>query len=149
TSSPQPHTPTLTPCTTLFRSRTNKRKKDVAGKIGVTITVIGFLAQLTYFITRWIAGGHAPVSNMFEFTTFLGMALVLGFIIIYFIYGVGILGLFALPIAMLIIAYASMYPSELAPLVPSLQSHWLYIHVITVSLGQGILAISFVTGLIY
>lgn len=134
---------------TIRDKRTNKSKKDVAGKIGITITVIGFLAQLTYFITRWIAGGHAPVSNMFEFTTFLGMALVLGFIIIYFIYGVGILGLFALPIAMLIIAYASMYPSELAPLVPSLQSHWLYIHVITVSLGQGILAISFVTGLIY
>src|SRR5699024_5084632 len=42
-----------------------------------------------------------------------------------------------------------MYPSELAPLVPSLQCHWLYIHVITVSLEQGILAFSFVTGLIY
>src|SRR5699024_1812840 len=77
------------------------------------------------------------------------MALVLVFIIIYFIYGVGILGLFALPIAMLIIAFASMFPSELAPLVPSLQSHWLYIHVITVSISQGILAISFVAGLIY
>lgn len=134
---------------TIRDKRTNKSKKDVAGKIGITITILGFLAQLTYFITRWIAGGHAPVSNMFEFTTFLGMALVLGFIIIYFIYRVGVLGLFALPIAMLIIAYASMYPSELSPLVASLKSHWLYIHVITVSLGQGILAISFVTGLIY
>ena len=33
--------------------------------------------------------------------------------------------------------------------MPSLQSHWLYIHVTTVSIAQGILAISFVVGLIY
>src|SRR5699024_2711443 len=60
-----------------------------------------------------------------------------------------ILGLFALPIALIIIAYASMFPTDLSPLVPSLQSPWLYIHVTTVSLSQGILGISFVAGLIY
>src|SRR5690625_4549421 len=124
-------------------------KKGIAGTIAITLTIIGFLAQLTYFFTRWAAGGHAPVSNMFEFVTFLGMSLVLAFIIIYFIYRLSILGLFALPISMLIIAYASMFPSEISPLVPSLQSHWLYIHVITVSLSQGVLAVSFVAGLIY
>ena len=75
--------------------------------------------------------------------------MVLAFIIIYFIYRLSVLGLFALPIALIIIAYASMFPTEISPLVPSLQSHWLYIHVITVSLAQGILAISFVAGLIY
>ena len=124
-------------------------KKGIAGTIAITLTIIGFIAQLVYFFTRWAAGGHAPVSNMFEFVTFLGMSLVLAFIIIYFIYRLSILGLFALPIAMLIIAYASMFPTEISPLVPSLQSHWLFIHVITVSLAQGVLAVSFVAGLIY
>src|SRR5699024_1846684 len=119
-------------------------KKNIAGTIGITLTIIGFLAQLTYFVTRWIAGGHAPVTNMFEFVTFFGMSLVLAFIIIYFIYRLSILGLFALPIALLIIAYASMFPTEITPLVPSLQSNWLFIHVITVSLAQGVLAVSFV-----
>ncbi|MFD1848924.1 c-type cytochrome biogenesis protein CcsB [Oceanobacillus bengalensis] len=132
-----------------IRDKRKKHKKGIAGKIGITITVIGFLAQLVYFITRWIASGHAPVSNMFEFLTFLGMSLVLGFIIIYAYYKLSFLGLFALPIAMIIIAYGSMFSKELAPLVPSLQSHWLYIHVTTVGLGQGILGISFVVGLMY
>src|SRR5690625_1637514 len=86
---------------------------------------------------------------MFEFVTFLGMSLVLAFIIIYFIYRLNVLGLFALPISLLIIAYGSMFPSDISPLVPSLQSHWLFIHVITVSLSQGVLAVSFVAGLIY
>lgn len=134
---------------TIRDKKTDKKEKDIAGNIAFTITIIGFLAQLTYFITRWIAGGHAPVSNLFEFTTFLGMMLVLAFIIIYSIYRLGALGLFALPIAMLIIAYASMFPSDISPLVPSLQSNWLWIHVTTVSLAQGILSISFISGLIY
>ena len=124
-------------------------KKGIAGTIAITLTIIGFIAQLVYFITRWIAGGHAPVSNMFEFVTFFGMSLVLAFIIIYFIYRLSVLGLFALPIALLIIAYAGMFPTEISPLVPSLQSNWLFIHVITVSLAQGVLAVSFVAGLLY
>lgn len=132
-----------------IRDKRSKHKKGISGKIGITITIAGFLAQLVYFITRWMASGHAPVSNLFEFTTFLGMSIVLAFIIIYLIYKSGVLGLFALPIAMIIIAYASMFPTEVAPLVPSLQSYWLHIHVTTVSLGQGILALSFVAGLIY
>ncbi|MGY0691810.1 c-type cytochrome biogenesis protein CcsB [Virgibacillus sp. FSP13] len=132
-----------------IRQKNDKNKKGVAGKIGITITIIGFLSQLVYFVTRWIASGHAPVSNMFEFMTFFGMGLVFAFIIIYFIYRLSILGLFALPIALIVIAFASMFPTEVSPLVPSLQSHWLYIHVTTVSLAEAILSISFVAGLIF
>lgn len=134
---------------TIKDKNVERKQSNFAGKLAITLTIIGFIAQLTYFITRWMASGHAPVSNMFEFVTFLGMCLVFAFIIIYFIYKLSILGLFALPIAMLIIAYASMFPTNIAPLVPSLQSHWLQIHVTTVALGQGILFISFVAGLIY
>ncbi|MFZ3577066.1 c-type cytochrome biogenesis protein CcsB [Virgibacillus sp. DJP39] len=132
-----------------IRDKRSESKNSKAGTIGITITIIGFLSQIVYFITRWIASGHAPVSNLFEFVTFFGMAIVFAFIILYFIYKVSVLGLFALPIAIIVIAYASMFPTEIAPLVPSLQSYWLYIHVTTVSLGEAILSISFVTGLIY
>lgn len=138
---------------TFFFGATIRDKKKgsskVAGNIGITITIIGFLTQLGYFFTRWGASGHAPVSNLFEYTTFFGMMLVFAFIVLYFIYRVDLLGLFALPIALLLIAFASMFPTEISPLVPSLQSHWLYIHVTTASLGQGILSVSFVAGLIF
>ena len=119
------------------------------GKLAIVITVIGFLSHLGYFITRWMYTGHAPVSNMFEFTTAFGMFLVFSFIIIYFMYKVAALGVIALPIALLIIGYAAMFPSETSPLVPSLQSHFLTVHVITAALGQSILAISAVAGIVY
>ena len=131
------------------RDKHSKSKKGISGKIGITLTILGFASHITYFILRWIASGHAPVSNMFEFVTFLGMSIVFAFIILYFIYKLDVLGLFALPIALMILAFASMFPTDISPLVPSLQSPWLYIHVTTVSLSQGILAISFIAGLIY
>jgi cytochrome c-type biogenesis protein CcsB len=133
-----------------IKDKTAERKKSsIAGTLAITLTIIGFITQIIYFITRWMASGNAPVSNMFEFVTFLGMCLVLAFIIIWFIYRLNMLGLFALPIAIIFIAYASVFPTEIPPLVPSLQSHWLWIHVTTVALGSGILFISFVAGLIY
>lgn len=132
--------------------RDKRSKSDKISKwtiAAVAATILGFLSQLGYFITRWIASGHAPVSNLFEFTTAFGMMLVLAFIILFFIYRVAILGLFTLPIVVLIIAYGSMFPTDINPLIPSLQSHWLYIHVTTAALGQAILAISAVAGIIH
>lgn len=119
------------------------------GTMGLIITIIGFISHLGYFITRWIASGHAPVSNMFEFTTAFGMMLVGSFILLFFMYRTPSLGLFALPIAIIIIAYASMFPKEVTPLIPALQSKWLTIHVITAALGESILAISAVAGLVF
>ncbi|WP_108672297.1 c-type cytochrome biogenesis protein CcsB [Peribacillus acanthi] len=119
------------------------------GLFGIVMTIIGFASQLGYFITRWIAAGHAPVSNLFEFITFFGMMLVAAFIIIFLIYKTPVLGVFALPVALLVIAYASMFPREISPLIPALQSDWLHIHVTTAAAGQSILALSFAAGVIY
>lgn len=118
-------------------------------RTGIIIAIIGFVSQLGYFVLRWVASGHAPVSNLFEYTTFFGMMLVFAYIFIYFIYKSALLGLFIMPVALLIIAYASMFPTEISPLIPALQSNWLYIHVTTAALGEAILAISFGAGLIY
>ena len=131
------------------KNDTASKRADKWRKLAIVATIVGFVSQLGYFITRWIYTGHAPVSNMFEFTTAFGMFIVLSFIVIYFMYKVVALGLVALPIALLIIGYAAMFPTEVSPLVPSLQSNWLTIHVITAALGQSILSFSAVAGLIY
>lgn len=125
---------------------------DAAKKMGYTgfiLTIIGFLSQLGYFFFRWNADGHVPVSNLFEYTTFFSMMMIFAFIIIYLIYKNNGVGVLALPIAVIVIAYASVFPRQVEPLIPALQSYWLYIHVTTVALGEGILSISFIAGLVY
>lgn len=126
-----------------------KSKKSIYTKLAMSLTAIGFLAQLNYFILRWIAAGHAPVSNLYEFLTFFGIMLVGSFFVIFYLYRQAIIGLFLLPISVLIIAYASMFSREVSPLIPALQSHWLTIHVLTVAIASAVLSVSFVTGLIY
>lgn len=118
-------------------------------KIAIFITIVGFVSQLGYFITRWIVAGHAPVSNMFEFGTFFALSLVGAFIVLYYMYKTPLLGAFTLPVALLLIAFSSMFSRDISPLIPALQSHWLYIHVTTAALGQAILGMSFAAGLIY
>ncbi|MBU8909046.1 cytochrome c biogenesis protein CcsA, partial [Desertibacillus haloalkaliphilus] len=125
----------------------NKTKRW--GWISFGLACAGFLAQLGYFVTRWIAAGHAPVSNMFEYTTFLGLTIIFAFLILYLIYKKPVLGIFSMPVGIVIIAYASVFPSEVTPLIPALQTYWLHIHVITTAIGQGILGVGFIAGLIY
>ncbi|MBP3950536.1 c-type cytochrome biogenesis protein CcsB [Bacillus suaedae] len=132
-----------------WRNKEGEMKGNRLGKIGYIFSILASLLSIGYFITRWSVAGHPPVSNMFEYMTFLGIAMGFAFVILYAIYRSNYLGLFTMPVVMLIIAYASMFPGEVAPLIPALQSNWLTIHVITVALGQGILSIGFAAGLIY
>lgn len=126
-----------------------KSNKKLFGKLGIGITYVSFLLQLGYFITRWFSVKHAPVSNMFEFMTFFGIMFVGGFILIYHMYKQLSVGLFVIPVSLIIIGYGSVFSSEVSPLVPSLKSNWLAIHVITVAMSSAILSISFATGIMY
>jgi len=119
------------------------------GRRAVWMTMIGFAAHITYFITRWISANHVPTANMFEFITFLGMMIVAAFIILYLIYRTTLLGLFAMPISIVLLAYAAVFPKEVQPLIPALQSYWLYIHVTTAALGEAFFAVGFAAGLMY
>ncbi|WP_031544889.1 c-type cytochrome biogenesis protein CcsB [Salinicoccus luteus] len=134
----------MLPLATSIKSKSNK-----PAKIAITMVVIGFILQVSYFILRWIAQGHAPVSNMYEFITMFAIMIIGGYLITYFYFKTRLFGLFALPVSMLLMAYGSMFSREVEPLIPALQSSWLAIHVITVTLAYGILSMSAVAGLIY
>lgn len=119
------------------------------GKIAFIISSIGLIFHLIYFFTRWFGAGHIPVSNMYEFMTFLSMMVMVAFTVIYAIYRKVILGLFAVPISIIVMAYAAVFPQEVQPLIPSLQSNYLKIHVTLAALGESFFAVGFAAGLMY
>ena len=123
------------------------RKSGDGSRFGVTLA--GWLAHVIFFITRWVYAGHIPISNMFEFMTFLGMMIILAFIVLYLIYGSPVTGVFAVPAGVVILGYASVFPWDVQPLVPSLNSHWLKIHVSLAAGGEAFFAIGFAAGLMY
>lgn len=126
-----------------------KSKGKMFGKVGILLTYAAFVLQLVYFVVRWVAVEHAPVSNMYEFMTFFGIMLTGSYLIIHFFYKQLVVGLFTIPVSLIILGYGSVFAKEVSPLVPSLQSHWLTIHVMTVAFSSAILSVSFATGLIF
>lgn len=126
-----------------------RSNKNLAWRIGFGMVIAAFVLQIGFMVTRWIAQGHAPVSNMYEFIVIFAVMIVGGLILTYSYFKTRTLALFALPVVLLLIAYGSMFTREASPLIPALQSNWLAIHVITVTISYGILSISAVAGLIY
>lgn len=118
-------------------------------RIAFIVSSLGLAAHLTFFFCRWIGSGQIPTSNMYEFMTFLGMAIMIAFTIIFAIYRSPLLGMFALPLTILIVAYAAVFPQEVQPLIPALQSVWLKVHVTTAAAGEAFFAVGFAAGLMY
>ncbi|MGF9699108.1 MULTISPECIES: cytochrome c biogenesis protein CcsA [Paenibacillus] len=119
------------------------------GKRAFIASIVALAAHLVFFFTRWAGAGHIPVSNMYEFMTFLSMMVMVAFIVVYAIYRKSLLGLFALPLTIIIMAYAAVFPQEVQPLIPALQSIWLKIHVTLAALGEAFFAVGFAAGFMY
>ncbi|GLX69027.1 cytochrome c biogenesis protein CcsA [Paenibacillus glycanilyticus] len=118
-------------------------------RISFVTSTLGLIAHLTFFFTRWFGSGQIPTSNMYEFITFLGMAIMIAFTVVYAIYRKPLLGMFSLPLVVLVIAYASVFPQEVQPLIPALSSIWLKVHVTTAALGEAFFAVGFAAGMMY
>lgn len=132
-----------------FKNRDPKQHNLKWRKIATTITIVGLVSHFLFFITRWGYSGHIPVSNMFEFMTFFAMMITSAFLIVYAIYRTAVIGIFALPVSVLILAYASVFPWEAQPLIPALQHWWLMLHVTTAAAGEAFFAVGFAAGLMY
>ncbi len=128
---------------------TRKLREHKWGKRGVLLAGIGAGLQLLFIILRVIIGGHFPTSNLFEFIAFLCFTIVLAFVVLFFIYRNIVLGAFVMPLAVVLLAYASVFPTEVQPLIPALKSHWLFIHVTLAAIGQGAFAVGFIAVLVY
>lgn len=118
-------------------------------RLGMGLTYLALLLQMTYFVLRWFAIGHAPVSNMYEFMTFFGIMLIASTVLLYQLYKQIVFVLFSIPISLIIMGFGGVFMRDASPLIPALQSHWLSIHVITVAFSSAILSIAFATGIIY
>ncbi|WP_435925198.1 c-type cytochrome biogenesis protein CcsB [Paenibacillus sp. DYY-L-2] len=132
-----------------WRNRDPVRHERKWGAISFATSSLGLLSHLVYCVTRWAYSGHIPVSNMYEFMTFLSMMIMVAFTVVFLIYRKILLGMFALPIAIIVMAYAAVFPQDVQPLIPSLKSIWLYIHVTLAALGESFFAVGFAAGLMY
>ena len=126
-------------------------KKENAAKTGYRIAFIGLLIHSVALIWRTVESGHAPFTNMYESISFLAWASILAYIIIEGKYKIRKAGpyLMLVVIALMALASSPLMPKDITPLVPALQSYWLWLHVSVTLLGEAFFAVAFITSIMY
>lgn len=127
------------------------------GKVATSLTGLTFLLHTAAIILRWIESyqigmGRAPLTNMYESLVFFSWCITLIYLLWERKLPARAVGAFILPFSFFFIAYASLAPgvsSQIDPLIPALQSNWLYAHVITCFLSYAAFAISCALSIIY
>ncbi len=117
-------------------------KNEKIGKIAVTLATAGFIIHTLAMILRVIESGRLPFSNQFEFATSFTWGIVLCYLFLHYAYKFSAVGAFVMPIAFLVMGYASMQPKNIKPLMPALQSGWLPLHVGTAVISYGAFAVA-------
>ena len=112
------------------------RRVEQFGRIGVALTVIGFLLSVVGVLARALAAQRAPWGNMFEFTI-TAMVFVVGvYLILVWRAGLRWLGL---PVTLLAAVgnglAVTVFYVAVAPLVPALHSVWFLIHIVAAAIS--------------
>ena len=93
--------------------------------------------------------GRAPLTNLYESLVFFALTIAIVYLLMERKFGIKTAGAFVTPFPFLIMAYASLNPNEIQPLVPALQSNWLISHVVTCFVGYAAFAVSFGVSFLY
>lgn len=126
------------------------RKIRALWKLASITSIMGFIPHTIGLILRWINSGHPPFSNIFEMLICFAWGIVLINLIVEYRFRFKESGIFVLPLALIILAIAFILPGkEASPLMPALQSYWLYIHVACGVISYSAFAAAFAFSLAY
>jgi cytochrome c-type biogenesis protein CcsB len=127
-----------------LRAPIGQRRRFVWARIGTSLTVLAFLFHLGADVTRGIAAGRVPWSNMYEFALTGTLLIVAVYLAVLFRYDLRFLGTFITGlVAVLLGGTAIWFYTDIVPLMDPLKSVWLVIHVFVASLATALFALAF------
>jgi cytochrome c-type biogenesis protein CcsB len=124
----------------------NKRKLYGYARI---LNWAGVLFAFLSLGLRWKASGHPPLTNMYESLATLSTFVVLASLKFTSKEPITSLEAGADACAIFMIGVASVFPANIRPLIPALQSYWLHLHVTLAFLGEACFAIAFILSYLY
>lgn len=114
-----------------------------------TLVISAFILHSTSIIIRYFNLEAIPITNMHESSSFFAWSVVLIFLYLQYRYRFVILGVFVLPIVVMLMIVSSVLPSDIKPLSPILQSYWLAIHTVFAFTGNASFAVAAGIGVMY
>ncbi|MCD2190894.1 c-type cytochrome biogenesis protein CcsB [Actinomycetospora soli] len=121
------------------------------GRMGVSLTVLGFGLHVAMLVVRAVAAGRPPWGNMYEFTAAVcAVGVAAWLVVLYRRPELRRLGVFVLlPVIVLMFVGGTVLYTQTAPVVPALRSYWLVIHVSAAVISSGILLFAGVASVLY
>lgn len=127
-----------------------RTKSERIGRMGYALVVAGLLLHVSSIVLRGIATGRMPWGNMYEFMSITcAGAVIASLVMLRKPEARPLLGFMLVPILTFMFITESVLYTTAGPVVPSLKSYWLAIHVSIVSVGAGIFLVSGVASLLY
>jgi cytochrome c-type biogenesis protein CcsB len=119
-------------------------KRPLWARIGTSLTWLAFLFHVGADVTRGLAAGRVPWSNMYEFSLTGTMLIVAVYLAVLFRYDLRFLGTFITGLVVLLLGGATLgFYVGITPLSDPLKSPWLVIHVFVASLATALFALAF------
>jgi cytochrome c-type biogenesis protein CcsB len=121
------------------------------GAAAVVLTVVAVIAHAGVLVTRGLAAGRVPWGNMYEFVVALTLVGAVGWLVLLARRpALRFVGLFVTLVLVLILGFAGMVLyTEVAQLVPALNSYWLKIHVSAAATSSGLLLLASVPAMLF
>mgnify|MGYP000910292641 CR=1 FL=1 len=134
---------------------TNLAPEPKRWRIPMGVAWLGFGLHTSSLIWRWIHSyqigiGHAPLTNRYESFVFFAWSIVAIFLVFDRFLGLRRFGAAILAGGAGLIGVTSLIPgmeTAVTPLMPALQSNWLFFHVVTCFLAYAAFAVAFFTGI--
>ncbi|UPK74645.1 c-type cytochrome biogenesis protein CcsB [Nocardioidaceae bacterium SCSIO 66511] len=126
-------------------------RREVAARIGLSLTVLAFALLAVGVATRIAASGEfrAPWGNMYEFSM-AGITAVLGmFLVMVKVADLNWLGGIVTGFGVIVLGLSMLVYVPAGPLVPALDSYWLVLHVVAAMISAGAFAIGAALSVLY
>lgn len=126
------------------------RGKKASTRAIYAIAAIGFAFHTINIIIRYVQGGHIPVTNLHEASSFFSWCIIILFFLLEIRYRIDLMGAFVMPIVLILMLSSSLFPREInTSLNPVLKSYWLGIHTTLAFIGDAAFAMACGVGIMY
>jgi cytochrome c-type biogenesis protein CcsB len=131
--------------------RTPRSRAERFGRMGISLTVLGFGLHAAMLVVRGFAAQRVPWGNMYEFTAAISLVAVAAWLVVLRRHpDLRRLGVFVLlPVIVLMFLAGTVLYTQTAPVVPALRSYWLVVHVSAAVISSGILLLAGVASCLY
>lgn len=120
-----------------------------SSKLMLSIAGVGFIIHSVQIIYRYFEVGYLPFAGLHQAASLFAWCIVLIFLIVEYRYKIGIMTSFVIPVAFILMLSSSIFPREIGPISPVLQSYWFGIHILLAFFGNAAFAVAFGIGIMY